>query len=439
MDQESRPTAEAPPAGETPPQETSAVCATPAAGARAAPPRRRRRSSVLARAFRAGAPLEGTIERVIKGGYEVRVGSARGFCPHSQMDLQRVEDPEAYVGRTVSFRVLELRRGGEEAILSRRALLEEERAEEAKAVRATLLEGAVMRGRVVRLADFGAFVDLGAGVTGLVHVSEVSYNRVLRPADELRVGDCVWVKILKLDETGGRISLSIRQAQEDPWKEVGSRFEKGRTYSGTVRRLTDFGAFVELSPGIEALAPAREFPPGRGNWADGLEPGARGEWVVLSVEQDRRRLTVAPWWGEGFLEAGAAPAPGAKLRAKVQRADPQGLRVWLGPGHPGFVPLAWTGVARATEMARRFPAGAEVSVEVVEVSPETGVRCAIEGVERRSAAPKSPRKEEPRQRDGRRASAGEKRGDAEPAPRSGSFGTNLGEALRAAMEKRGGM
>ncbi len=382
--------------------------------------------------------MEGTVEKVIKGGYEVRVGSARGFCPHSQMDLQRVEDPEAYVGKTVSFRVLELRRGGEEAILSRRALLEEERAEEAKAVRATLLEGAVMRGRVVRLADFGAFVDLGAGVTGLVHASEVSYSRVARPADELNVGDCVWVKILKLDEAKGRISLSIRQAQEDPWKELGSQLGKGKVVPGTVRRLTEFGAFVELEPGVEALAPAREFPPGPGSWSEGLEPGARGEWAVLSIEPDRRRLTVAPWPGEGFLDAGAQIAAGAKLRAKVRRAEAQGLRVWLGPGHLGFVPIAWTGVARAAELARRFPAGAEVSVEVVELSPETGARCAIEGVERRPVAPKPSRKQQGRQSNGRPTPEADRRGAAEPAPRSGSFGTNLGEALRAAMEKREG-
>ena len=136
------------------------------------PPARKPRDPVVIRAFRAGHPVEGLVERVIKGGYEVRVGRCRGFCPHSQMDLHRVDRAEDHVGKTYPFKILQLRRGGEDVVISRREILEAEHGDEMKAVRATLIEGAVMTGRVARLTEFGAFVDLGAGVTGLVHLSE---------------------------------------------------------------------------------------------------------------------------------------------------------------------------------------------------------------------------------------------------------------------------
>ncbi len=443
MEEESRPAESATLPSEPASPGAAGGDAAPAADKPVPRPRRRPRSTAAVRAFRAGLPLEGTIEKVIKGGYEVRIGPQRAFCPHSQLDLHRVENPEEHLGKTYSFRVLELRRGGEDVILSRRALLEEQRTEEAKSVRATLLEGAMMRGRVARLVDFGAFVDLGAGVTGLVHVSELSYGRVARASEAVEVGDWVWVKILKLDEATGRISLSIRQAQEDPWKDVGSDFEKGRVYPGTVQRLAEFGAFVELRPGIEALAPAREFPPSSGGWRDGLDPGVTREWLVLSVEPERHRLTVMPWPGDGYLLADGAPEPGARLRGKVQRVESSGLRLWLGPGRVAFVPMAWTGVARPADAPRRFPIGSEVPVEVVEAAEGGNLKCGVEGVERverveRAAAAQKPSKEEKPRKNGGSARRAEKPRRSETAePASGpSFGTSLGDALRAALEKR---
>ena len=147
------------------------VKAESSAGSRPAKPQRRKpRDPAVARAFRAGLPVDGKVEKVIKGGYEIQVGRCRGFCPHSQIDLHRVDTPEEHVGKTYKFKILQMRHGGDDVVVSRRALLEADRVEEAKAVRATLIEGTIMQGRVARLADFGAFVDLGAGVTGLVHV-----------------------------------------------------------------------------------------------------------------------------------------------------------------------------------------------------------------------------------------------------------------------------
>ena len=227
------------------------------------------RNPSLFRAFRAGRAVEGTVTRTIKGGYEVKVGGSRGFCPRSQIDVQRTTDAEQHVGQHYLFRITQVRGGGDDFVLSRRAVLEEGLREEASAVRATLIEGAVMQGRVVGTTDFGAFVDLGAGVTGLVHISELSHARIARAQDAVSVGDSIAVKILKLDEQDGRISLSARQTRQDPWASVDERFQAGKTYSGTVKRIASFGAFVELAPEIEALAPASEFPPSRQAWREG--------------------------------------------------------------------------------------------------------------------------------------------------------------------------
>ncbi len=389
------------------------------------------RNPSLFRAFRAGRAVEGTITRTIKGGYEVKVGGSRGFCPRSQIDVQRTTDAEQHVGQHYLFRITQVRGGGDDFVLSRRAVLEEDLREEASAVRATLIEGAVMQGRVVGTTDFGAFVDLGAGVTGLVHISELSHSRIARAQDAVSVGDSIAVKILKLDEQDGRISLSARQAREDPWAKIDERFQPGKTYSGTVKRIASFGAFVELAPEIEALAPASEFPPSRQAWREGLEPEQSRGWLVLSVTPARHRISLAPVV-EGLDPASLPPLTvGAKLRGKVQRVDRFGVFVWLGPGRVGMIPNMWTGIPRGDDVARRFPVADEVEVEVVEVA-EGGRRIRLsrpglatrQAEARRVAVKKTSRKPEPRPRTS----------DPGPPPEPPTpFGTNLADKLRAAL------
>jgi small subunit ribosomal protein S1 len=401
------------------------------AAPREKPPRSRPRDAAVMRAYRTGLPLDGTVEKVIKGGYEVRIGKSRGFCPHSQIDLHRVDPAEEMVGKTFPFRVIQVRRGGDDVVLSRRSLLEEQRLEEAKAVRATLLEGAVLDGHVARIADFGAFVDLGAGVTGLVHVTEMAHNRVASPSEVVSVGDRISVKILKIDETSGKISLSIRQATSDPWLEAAIRLKPGQVIEGSVLRLADFGAFVELADGIEALVPARECPPLPGGWREALAPGTKREFVVLSTEPGRRRATVLPWMGEGVGAAAESVVPGAKLTGKIQKIEGFGLFVWLGPGRVGLVPRAWTGLPPGSRLDARFRPGEDLPVEVHDVSEDGHrIRLGIEGVPR----------EEDREPDTR----GRKPGKETP-PRvessahdaaSDTFGTSLGDALRAALQKK---
>jgi len=396
--------------------------------------RRRSPDPALARSFRTGRPVAGRVEKAIKGGFEVRIGRTRAFCPFSQMDLSRVDDPEQYVGRSLHFSVIQFRRGGDDVVLSRRAVLERDRSDEAKAVRATLLEGAVMWGHIVSVAEFGAFVDLGAGVTGLVHVSEMSHARVPRASDVVRAGDPVHVKILKLDDARGRISLSMRQAEKDPWAELIGRFAVGSHYPGRVTRIVDFGAFVELAPSLEVLAPARDFPPTVSGWPHGLEPGTERSWVLTAVDAERRRATVVPAPEGGAAAEPLKIEPGATLKGRVQRVERFGVFVWLAHGRVGLLPGALSGVPRGSDLARAFPVGKELDVEVVTVSDDNRIRLAVKGAERGAAdAPRKPA------RSASRAPRGApSRGAAEStrqAPPTAAFGTSLADALKAALEK----
>ncbi len=413
--------------------EDASVDAAPAATAAAAKPvRRKPKDPAVARAHRTKLPIEGTVVGVIKGGYEVRLGKSRAFCPHSQIDTVRVEDPESFVDRTLPFLVTQYRRGGEDVVVSRRALLEEERAEEAKAVRATLIEGAVTQGHVVGVAPFGAFVDLGAGVQGLVHISELSHRRVTTVEEAVAVGDTVQVKVLRMEKDGRRISLSVRRAEKDPWAGVGERFPVGTAHEGKVVRLTDFGAFVEMEPGVEALAPAREIPPTSSDWREGLEPGSSRSWRVLSVDRKRRRMSVVPDV-EGLPTAPLELASGTTIEGRVQRIERFGVFVWLAPGQVGLMPAPLSGIPQGTRLDSRFRTGDAVKVQVVDV--EQGgdrIRLAAEGVDPDAIAADGSRGQ------GRAPRRGPSR-DREAAPTStssedaGTFGSSLGDALRAAL------
>src|SRR5438552_13092240 len=185
----------------------------------------------LAVAAETGLPVEGKVAAVIKGGYEVTVAGLRAFCPFSQMDLRRVDTPTAFIGRVLEFRISRYGEQGRNIVLTRRALLEEQAAKAAEETRKKLVVGAVLPGMVASLADFGVFVDLG-GVQGLVPLSELSHSRVSRPADLLRVGDAVSVKVLRVDQEKGRISLSLKALEGDPWTAVAGRLRERQVVRG---------------------------------------------------------------------------------------------------------------------------------------------------------------------------------------------------------------
>src|SRR5262245_23837209 len=248
-------------------------------------------------AYRAGLPVEGKIERVVKGGYEVRIGRSRGFCPFSQIDTARTEPP-AHEGKVYEFRIIEYKDGGRNLVLSRRALLEEQARASAAEVRKSIVPGAVLTGRVASVRDFGAFIDLGGGVQGLLHVSEMGWSRVSDASQILKPGDEIAVKVLRVDpvdDAKQKISLGLKQLTADPWLSVQDKYAVGQVHPGRVTRLTEFGAFIALDPGIEALAHASTFAPtGRSQgWTSQVPPGTTAAFEVLSIDADKKRVGVA--------------------------------------------------------------------------------------------------------------------------------------------------
>jgi small subunit ribosomal protein S1 len=265
-------------------------------------------------AFRAGLAVEGKVESVIKGGYEVRMARERAFCPLSQIDIVRTTDPAVHVGKTYTFQIIEYKDGGKSIVVSRRKQLEEEQQASADAVRKSIVPGAVLPGRVASVLDFGAFVDLGGGIQGLLHVSEMSWSRATTPGAVVAAGDEITVKVLRVDEGAGKISLGLKQLQDDPWSTAGRTYAAGQVRSGRVTRVTEFGAFVELEPGIEGLAHASTFPPtGRtGGWADSVTVGTTAAFEILSVDVAQKRIGLARA-EEGSSRAAGATAPDGAL------------------------------------------------------------------------------------------------------------------------------
>jgi small subunit ribosomal protein S1 len=248
----------------------------------------------LEEAFQAGLPVEGKVERAVKGGYEVRVARQRAFCPLSQIDIIRNTDPAQHDGRVYRFRIVEYKDGGRTLVVSRRALLEEEQRASAEEVRRSIVEGAVMTGRVASVREFGAFVDLGGGVQGLLHVSEMGWARVSDASQIVKPGDEIAVKVLRVDADKHKISLGLKQLTADPWSSVAERYEIGQVRTGRVTRVAEFGAFVELEPGVEGLVPAGEAGLARdARIKDAWPVGRDIEVVVLGVDTAARRIRLS--------------------------------------------------------------------------------------------------------------------------------------------------
>jgi small subunit ribosomal protein S1 len=294
----------------------------------------------LAEAFESGVPVQGTVSAVNKGGVEVTVAGVRAFCPISQLDLRHVADAQAYIGLKLTFRIWKYEpgpRGRANVVLNRRVILEEESRARAAEARARLTPGLVVKGKVVALKDYGAFVDLG-GVEGMLHVSEIAFARVTRASDVLAVGQEVEVQILRIEKSddpkrGDRISLSLKSLAKDPWEEAATRFAPGARAAGKVVRVESFGAFVELASGIEGLLHISELAQGKAvhHAREIAKVGQAVEVVVRELDAERRRisLTLADLEEEGgrafvashggtMLDTGPRDTLGDLLRSKKQ-------------------------------------------------------------------------------------------------------------------------
>jgi small subunit ribosomal protein S1 len=325
-------------------------------------------------AFHGGLAVEGKVEKVVKGGYEVRIARQRAFCPMSQIDIVRTNNPAEHEGRVYAFRIIEYKEGGRNLVVSRRALLEDEQRASAAGIRRSIVAGAVVTGRVTSVREFGAFVDLGAGVQGLLHASEMGWSRVSDTSRIVTQGEEITVKVLRVDDDTQKIALGLKQLTADPWSTVQTAYEVGQVRTGRVTRLAEFGAFVELEPGIEGLAHVSTFPPtghSKG-WSRLVPVGLTAAFEILSIDLEKKRMGVA-LVEEGSARAGGeAPpqsglVPGARLTGKVERHEKFGVFVFLAPGRTGLMPLSETGIAREGDVAKAFPVGSDVEVVVLEI------------------------------------------------------------------------
>jgi small subunit ribosomal protein S1 len=246
----------------------------------------------IERAAETGEPIDGVVIEVVKGGLILDLG-VRGFLPASLVDIRRVHDLEEFKGQTLECRVIELNRSRNNVVLSRRAVLEEERKEVRDQILGRLQPGMVVEGKISNIVDFGAFVDLD-GIDGLIHISELSWSHVNHPSEVLSVGETVRVKVLDIDRDRQRISLGLKQTQEDPWTRVLNEYKQGDALEGKVTKVVAFGAFVEIVPGVEGLVHISELAdhhvesPG-----EVVQPGQE-VWVrILEIDEARRRISLS--------------------------------------------------------------------------------------------------------------------------------------------------
>lgn len=426
--------------------------------------------SALKDAQESGIPVEGKVMATVKGGYSVEVMKRRAFCPFSQMDSRPVESPDSMIGQSFNFIVTKVEQGGRNITVSRRALLERENAANREAFLSKVQLGDVLEGKVVRLAPFGAFVELTPGVEGLVHLSELSWSRVQQADEVLSLGDAVRVKLIALgsDEKAGKISLSIRQVSEDPWKNVSERLELGQIVSGKVMRLAQFGAFVEILPGIEGLVHISEFSYERriSKPEDMLAVGDQVSVKVKEIDIDKKRiaLSIREAAGDPWQDVVERFAVGSTVQGTIEKREKFGVFVKLSPGVVGLLPGS---VLAAAKKGIYEKLGAGDSIELVVNNVDAAARKISLGIpeENMGAVPmggqhganvggalhdgregygrgRADRGGDKRGADrpegGRRRERNDDRGDKswkEHTLKNEGFGDSLGLALKAAMDK----
>jgi small subunit ribosomal protein S1 len=328
----------------------------------------------LEEALEAGTIMSGLISGKVKGGLTVMVNGIRAFLPGSLVDVRPVKDTTPYEGKQVEFKVIKLDRKRNNVVVSRRAVLEETLGEERKALLETLCEGAVVKGIVKNITDYGAFVDLG-GIDGLLHITDLAWRRVKHPSEVLAVGDEVEAKVLKFDQEKNRVSLGLKQLGDDPWVGLSRRYPSGTRLFGKVTNLTDYGAFVEIEQGIEGLVHVSEM-----DWTNKnvhpskvVQVGDEVEVMILEIDEDRRRISLGmkqclanPW--DDFA---ATYKKGDKLVGAIKSITDFGVFVGLPGGIDGLVHLSDLSWSETGEDAvRKFKKGDEVEAVVLSIDVE---------------------------------------------------------------------
>jgi small subunit ribosomal protein S1 len=328
----------------------------------------------LEKAFQDGGRVSGVIFGRVKGGFTVDLDGAVAFLPGSQVDVRPVRDVGPLMNLPQPFQILKMDRRRGNIVVSRRAVLEERRAEERSELVASLAEGQVVEGVVKNITDYGAFVDLG-GVDGLLHVTDIAWRRVSHPTEVLNVGQTVKVQIIKVNQETQRISLGMKQLQTDPWEGVAAKYPVGARFKGKVTNVTDYGAFVELEPGVEGLVHVSEMSWVKKNVHPNkiVTPGQDVEVMVLEVDSNKRRISLGlkqcienPW--VSFAEA---HPPGSILEGEIRNITEFGLFVGLPGDIDGMVHLSDLSWDKPGDAAvQDYQKGQNVQVKVLDVDPE---------------------------------------------------------------------
>ncbi|KPK19293.1 MAG: 30S ribosomal protein S1 [Betaproteobacteria bacterium] len=328
----------------------------------------------LEEALDKGTVVTGVINGKVKGGLTVTVNSIRAFLPGSLVDIRPVKDTTPFENKQMEFKVIKLDRKRNNVVVSRRAVLEATQGAEREALLASLQEGAVVKGIVKNITDYGAFVDLG-GIDGLLHITDLAWRRVKHPSEILSVGDEVEAKVLKFDQEKNRVSLGLKQLGEDPWVGLSRRYPPGTRLFGKVSNLTDYGAFVEIEAGIEGLVHVSEM-----DWTNkNVHPskvtqlGDEVEVMVLEIDEDRRRISLGmkqcrpnPW-----EEFAMNHKKGDKVRGQIKSITDFGIFIGLPGGIDGLVHLSDLSWAKpGEEMVRDFKKGQEVDTVVLSIDVE---------------------------------------------------------------------
>lgn len=328
----------------------------------------------LEKALESGELVTGTITGKVKGGLTVMTNGIRAFLPGSLVDTRPVKDTTPYEGKTMEFKVIKLDRKRNNVVVSRRAVVEASMGEERAKLMDTLKEGAIVKGIVKNITDYGAFVDLG-GIDGLLHITDLAWRRVRHPSEVVQVGQELEAKVLKFDQDKNRVSLGLKQLGEDPWIGIARRYPKGTRLFGKITNITDYGAFVEIEAGIEGLVHVSEM-----DWTNkNVDPkkvvqlGDDVEVMVLEIDEERRRISLGmkqckpnPW--EEFSQS---HKKGDKVTGQIKSITDFGVFIGLPGGIDGLVhlsDLSWT--ESGEEAVRQYKKGDELQAVVLSIDTE---------------------------------------------------------------------
>lgn len=336
------------------------------------------KAMMLNEAAQSRTPVEGKVIGVIKGGFSVDIMGKRAFCPVSQMDVKYVENQEEFIGKTHHFLITRYEEGGRNIVVSRRDLLNEEIKEKQAAFFKKVKQGDTVQGTVTKLMPYGAFIELIPGVEGMAHISELSWSRIEKPEEIIQQGDVVTVKILKIETLKEsdvlKISLSMKQTSENPWDSAGSSFNTGDQLSGKVVRLTSFGAFVEIAPGVDGLVHISEMSHTRRVLKpdDVVQVGDQVQVVIKSIDMDSKRisLSIKDALGDPWTGASAKYEIASIVEGRLEKREKFGLFINLEPGVTGLMPSSNISNAAKPSDFETLKPGDSIQVMIQEVDEE---------------------------------------------------------------------